>query len=153
MRSFDLLVWWWRLEICLYDPRITSDHSLFACSCLHPSILCTKTKNKFKFTATTVNELRDLFSQKGEVIFVNLPRRKDSRQTRGFAFVDMATKEAAQNAMSLDGYDIGGRLIRVAESLPRDQAQAEPKKYGAFCFYFLIARSCICVAPLVFVWS
>ena len=107
---------------------------LFACSCLLSSNIHTEHKTKNHSKATTVNELRDLFSQKGEVIFVNLPRRKDSRQTRGFAFVDMATKEAAQNAMSLDGYDIGGRLIRVAESLPRDQAQAEPKKYGTCCF-------------------
>ena len=79
-----------------------------------------------------MNELRDLFATAGTVKFVNLPRQKDNaKQTRGFAFVDMETKEDAENAMAkLNGADVGGRLIRVAESLPKDQAKKEPKKYG-----------------------
>lgn len=81
------------------------------------------------FTMTS-NELRDLFAEHGEVLYVSLPVHKESGQARGFAFVDMISKEALETAIgALNGFDVGGRMIRVVESLPQDKAKVEPKKF------------------------
>jgi RNA recognition motif-containing protein len=71
----------------------------------------------------TFNDVRDLFSSHGNVVFVKLPRYKDSGQARGFAFVDMATEEELSNIIvELNGFEFKGRKIRVVKSLPRDEA-------------------------------
>jgi RNA recognition motif-containing protein len=86
--------------------------------------------------ATTTNELRDLFAEHGEVVYVSLPLHKESGKARGFAFVDMITKEACDVAIkALNGFEVGGRMIRVVESLPQDKAKAEPKKIGMYKFF------------------
>jgi RNA recognition motif-containing protein len=83
----------------------------------------------------TSNEIRDIFAEHGEVVYVSLPRHKESNQARGFAFIDMISKEACDAAIvALDGFEVGGRMIRVVESLPQDKAKvkAEPKKFGRY---------------------
>jgi RNA recognition motif-containing protein len=81
----------------------------------------------------TSNELKDVFAEHGEVVYVSLPRHKESGQARGFAFVDMISKEACDAAIAaLNGFEIGGRMIRVVESLPQDKAKVEPKKFGRY---------------------
>ena len=64
--------------------------------------------------------LKDLFSQHGQVVSVNIIKDKYSGNSRGFAFVEMGTDEEAQKAMQkLDGSDLEGRNIVVKEALPK----------------------------------
>ena len=54
------------------------------------------------------------FSAAGEVKAVNLMIDRMSGQSRGFCFVEMATAEAAQKAISeLSGKQLAGRALRI----------------------------------------
>ncbi len=72
-------------------------------------------------------ELRQLFEQKGGVGSVTVMRDADSGRSRGFAFVEMASDEAAQKAIGeLNGYSIGGRNLTVNEARPRPERSGGP---------------------------
>ncbi len=71
---------------------------------------------------TTENDLQDLFASIGPVTDVNLVTDRMSGRSRGFAFVTMATPEAAQAAIqNLNGKNIQGRDIAVNEARPREE--------------------------------
>jgi RNA recognition motif-containing protein len=70
----------------------------------------------------TENDLQDLFAQHGSVIEVNLMLDKFSGRSRGFAFVTMATDEAAQAAIqALHGNNFHGRDLTVNVARPREE--------------------------------
>lgn len=74
--------------------------------------------------AYTVSEhqLRELFSQAGEVKEVTMILDPATQQTRGFSFVEMATPEAAQKAIEmLDNQEFEGRRIKVSLARPREE--------------------------------
>jgi RNA recognition motif-containing protein len=65
-------------------------------------------------------ELQELFSKAGTVESVRVMRDAATGRARGFAFVEMATDEAARNAIAgLNGTMLGGRALRVNEAQPR----------------------------------
>jgi RNA recognition motif-containing protein len=71
---------------------------------------------------TTENDLQDLFAQHGNVIETNLMMDKFSGRPRGFAFVTMETKEAADAAIqALNGKNVDGRDLTVNEARPREE--------------------------------
>ena len=71
---------------------------------------------------TEADELRDLFSQAGEVISSNIIRDKFTNQSRGFGFVEMATEaEAAEAIRRFNGHELGGRTLVVNESRPQEK--------------------------------
>jgi len=64
-------------------------------------------------------DLLVLFSQAGAVTAVKLMLDPTTRQSRGFAFVTMATPELAAVALSdFHCYELGGRHITVTEARP-----------------------------------
>ena len=68
----------------------------------------------------TVSSLEELFSSIGEVATVNLITDRMTGRSRGFAFVEMANLEDAQKAIAeLNGRDLDGRAIKVAEARPQ----------------------------------
>ncbi len=70
---------------------------------------------------TQEHELRDLFSQHGEVLSANVISDRETGRSRGFGFVEMATEEGARAAESaLDGQDYDGRQLKVNEAKPRN---------------------------------
>ncbi len=74
--------------------------------------------------AYTVSEhqLRELFSQAGDVKEVTMILDPATQQTRGFSFVEMATPEAAQKAIEmLDNQEFEGRRIKVSIARPREE--------------------------------
>jgi RNA recognition motif-containing protein len=72
-------------------------------------------------------ELRQLFEQRGGIQSVTVMRDTDSGRSRGFAFVEMASDEAAQKAIGeLNGYSIGGRNLTVNEARPRPERSGGP---------------------------
>src|SRR5438552_17605070 len=71
---------------------------------------------------TSENDLQDMFSQHGPVTEVHMPFDRESGRPRGFAFVTMATPEAAQAAiMALNGSAVGERTLTVNEARPREE--------------------------------
>ncbi len=70
---------------------------------------------------TTENQLQDLFSQHGPVTSVDLIMDKFSGRPRGFGFVTMESKEAAEAAVqALNGKNVDGRDLTVNEARPRE---------------------------------
>jgi RNA recognition motif-containing protein len=71
--------------------------------------------------SVTEGELRDMFSQVGEIADAAVVTDRYTGQSKGFAFVEMATDEGAQAAIQrFDGQDMGGRQLVVNEARPRD---------------------------------
>lgn len=78
----------------------------------------------------TDERLRDLFAEHGEVVEVRVVKDHYTDRPKGFAFVDMATEEAATTAISeLDGQTLDGRQLRVAEARPRRQRDSDRDLY------------------------
>ena len=69
---------------------------------------------------TTDQDLQSLFAGAGTVESVNLMRDMATGRARGFAFVEMASDEEAQQAISmLNDRDFGGRNLTVNEARPK----------------------------------
>jgi RNA recognition motif-containing protein len=70
--------------------------------------------------SATEQTLRDAFSQSGTVDSVSLITDRDSGQSKGFGFVEMASDKEAQAAtQALNGYTMDGRQIKVNEAKPK----------------------------------
>jgi len=71
---------------------------------------------------TTENDLQDAFAAFGAVNEVNLMMDRATGRSRGFAFVTMATPEAAQAAIQgMADKNLKGRNINVNEARPREE--------------------------------
>lgn len=69
---------------------------------------------------TTEDTLRTLFGEYGEVESVRVITDRYSGRSKGFGFVEIATEEAAQEAIAaLNGKSVDGREIRVDKAKPR----------------------------------
>jgi cold-inducible RNA-binding protein len=80
---------------------------------------------------TTDAQLKDLFAVHGTVTEVDLIMDKFSGRSRGFAFVTMETKEAADAAIAaLQGKDVDGRALTVNEARPREERP--PRSGGGY---------------------
>ena len=75
--------------------------------------------------ATTTEGLRDFFAQSGTVVSATVVTDQFSGQSRGFGFVEMATSQEADQAVTqLNGRSLDGRTVRVEVSKPRtDEAR------------------------------
>jgi len=72
------------------------------------------------FSATEA-DLKGLFSEYGTVDSANIITDRETGQSRGFGFVELAADARAQDAIrDLDGTDLQGRNIKVNEAKPRN---------------------------------
>jgi cold-inducible RNA-binding protein len=70
--------------------------------------------------SVTDQELEALFAEQGAVTSAVVIKDRDSGQSKGFGFVEMANDEEAKAAMSaLNGKDVSGRSIVVNEARPQ----------------------------------
>ena len=71
--------------------------------------------------SVTEDELKALFAEQGEVVSVAIIKDRDSGQSKGFGFVEMADAETAQKAIKeLNGKDMSGRALVVNEARPQE---------------------------------
>src|SRR6476620_6423440 len=71
---------------------------------------------------TDEQALQTLFAGAGTGESVSVMRDMATGRARGFAFVEMATDEDAQKAISmLNDHDLGGRTLTVNEARPKPQ--------------------------------
>jgi RNA recognition motif-containing protein len=78
----------------------------------------------------SVNEqkLSDLFAQYGSVASVKIISDKYSGQSKGFGFVEMASAEEAQKAITaLNGTQLEGRTLVVNEARPMENRPSSPR--------------------------
>jgi len=70
---------------------------------------------------TTSRDLQELFAQAGTVESANIVEDRDTGQSRGFAFVEMSSKEEAAAAIEqFNGKEVSGRSLKVNEAKPRE---------------------------------
>lgn len=73
--------------------------------------------------STTDQSLKTAFAQHGKVESARVIIDRESGRSKGFGFVEMSSDEEAQKAVSaLDGQDLDGRNLKVAEARPVDAA-------------------------------
>jgi RNA recognition motif-containing protein len=79
---------------------------------------------------TTEDSLRQAFGANGrEVASVSIIMDRETGRSRGFAFVEMATPEGAQQALQeLDGSELDGRMLRINEA--RERESRGPRSFG-----------------------
>ena len=72
--------------------------------------------------SATEAELKTAFSAFGEVSSVNLIIDRDTGQSKGFAFVEMADNASADAAIKgLNETSMGGRNLKVNQAKPRGE--------------------------------
>ena len=70
---------------------------------------------------TSHQDLIDLFSPSGTVTSANIIEDRETGRSRGCGFVEMSSREEAQNAITaLNGKEIDGRDLKVNEAKPRE---------------------------------
>ena len=70
----------------------------------------------------TENQLQDMFAAHGTVLEVDMVMDRFTGKPRGFAFVTMESKEAADAATTaLNGKSLDGRALTVNEARPREE--------------------------------
>lgn len=80
---------------------------------------------------TTDEELLQLFSRAGEVREVQVMRDAATGRARGFAFVQMATEEGAEQAIKeFHQYQLDGRALVVNVARPRTERPRAPQAEG-----------------------
>jgi RNA recognition motif-containing protein len=79
--------------------------------------------------STTDNDLRDLFSQYGEVSSAHVIEDRETGRSRGFGFVEMDEEGARKSIQALNGSDMQGRSLKVNEAQPRESRPASRSRY------------------------
>ena len=77
---------------------------------------------------TTEEKLRTLFDEFGQTESVRLISDRYTGRSRGFAFVEMSTEQAAEEAISgMNNKQIDGREIKVEKAKPRLERDRGPR--------------------------
>jgi len=70
---------------------------------------------------TTGEDLQELFGQVGTVESASVVMDRETGRSRGFGFVEMASKEEGEAAIAqFNGKDFNGRNLNVNEARPRE---------------------------------
>lgn len=78
----------------------------------------------------TVDEqqLRDLFTGYGEIDELAMIKDRETGQPKGFAFITFAKQQAAEQALELNGNDVGGRAMKV--NMATEKPARSPRSNG-----------------------
>jgi len=75
--------------------------------------------------SVTEQELEALFAEFGKVTSSAVIKDRDSGQSKGFGFIEMADNNEAKAAMAaLNGKDVSGRSIMVNEARPQEDRRS-----------------------------
>lgn len=70
---------------------------------------------------TTSEDLQQLFGEAGTVESASVIEDRETGRSRGFGFIEMASKEEGQQAIQqFNGHEVGGRALNVNEAKPRE---------------------------------
>ena len=80
---------------------------------------------------TTSQELQVLFATAVMIQSASVVEDRDTGRSRGFAFVEMSTKEEATSAIDqFNGKEVGGRALKVNEAKPRENRSVGGRGFG-----------------------
>jgi cold-inducible RNA-binding protein len=83
--------------------------------------------------AVTDKELEELFAGQGQVVSATIIKDRDSGQSKGFGFVEMADIKEGQNAIKeLNGKELSGRAIMVNQARPQEDRRPGGGGSGSF---------------------
>jgi len=69
-------------------------------------------------------DLEEAFRKLGDVVSAKIMMDRDTGQSKGFGFVEMATDDMGAAAIeALNGKELGGRALKVTEANPRPERQ------------------------------
>ena len=78
--------------------------------------------------STSEDDLRQAFAEFGDVTSVNVITDRETGQSKGFGFVEMADNAGGDAAIkALNGTAMGGRNIKVNEARPRNDRPRNPR--------------------------
>lgn len=70
------------------------------------------------------NELKEIFSQFGEITEAVVISEKYSGRSKGFGFVTFTSEDSAKKAVGeMNGKEIGGRALKVNEAIAREERE------------------------------
>ncbi len=79
--------------------------------------------------STTEDELRNMFAQAGTVVSVSLIRDRETKRSRGFAFVELSTQAEAEKAVSLfNNSMLDNRTLKVNLARPKEDSGNKYRK-------------------------
>jgi len=79
------------------------------------------------------DDLKDLFSQAGEVVSVKMITDGATGRSRGFGFVEMSAEADAQKAITMfNGSSFLSRNIVVSEAKPQERRDRGPRERSGF---------------------
>jgi cold-inducible RNA-binding protein len=80
---------------------------------------------------TSSEDLQQLFSRAGTVESANVIEDRETGRSRGFAFVEMSSKEEGNAAIQqFNGHEVGGRALNVNEAKPREDRGGSRGGFG-----------------------
>ena len=75
--------------------------------------------------SVTEQELETLFEEQGKVTSATVIKDRDSGQSKGFGFVEMADDSEAKAAIAnLNGKEVSGRAVTVNEARPQEDRRS-----------------------------
>jgi RNA recognition motif-containing protein len=78
-------------------------------------------------------ELRELFSEYGEIESLKIMKDQFTDRSKGFGFIEMASEEDAKKAIAaLNGKDFKGKSLTVAEARPQQKRQGFSKRGSGY---------------------
>jgi cold-inducible RNA-binding protein len=80
---------------------------------------------------TTEAQIRELFSQVGQIESVALITDRETGRIKGFGFVEMSSEEGCSEAIKrFSGYSLNNRQLTVNEARPReDRSGGSQRRY------------------------
>jgi RNA recognition motif-containing protein len=80
---------------------------------------------------TSTQDLEQMFGEIGSVNSASLIEDRETGRSRGFAFVEMSSKQDGQDAITkLNGKEIDGREMIVNEAKPREDRNSGGRRGG-----------------------
>jgi RNA recognition motif-containing protein len=80
---------------------------------------------------TSSEDLLELFAEAGTVESASVVEDREIGRSRGFGFVEMATKEEGEAAIQLfNGKELKGRNLTINEARPRDDRPGRERSPG-----------------------
>ena len=75
-------------------------------------------------------EIADAFAEHGTVEKATIIVDRDSGRSKGFGFVTMNDNDEANTAIeALNGYELGGRALKINEARPREERPPRRDKW------------------------
>ena len=74
--------------------------------------------------SVTEEDLTNLFAEHGTISSLNLIMDRETGRSKGFAFVEFASKDDFDAALKLDGQDLQGRPLRISEAQAKSKSSS-----------------------------